>query len=175
MRCTRRPAFALISIVLLPFLVSFMSTPAFADAISFGITNPLQTISSGATVVFQGTITNNSGADLMASDFFFNFFNFNPSLTPNQLLGTPDFLIANSTTSPIVDLFSVMVGSLAGGVPLSIDATLEDIFGDVSAEQTVTLTPSVGTVPEPPTQLLLLSGLAALIRFSKRFVQFKCR
>jgi hypothetical protein len=153
------------------------SPSAQAASISFQISNPLQTITSGGTVVFTGTVTNDSGSDLFASDFFFNFFNFNPVLTPTQLLGTPDFLLANSTTSPVVDLFNVTAGSVVPGPSLFIDATLQDIFSDVSRQQTVNLTPSGGgAVPEPPTSILLASGIALLfaIRLKSRLIQGCC-
>lgn len=141
----------------------FISPFALADPISFHIMNPSQTIASGGTAIFEGTVTNDSGGDLNASDFFFNFFNFNPVLTPNQLLGIPDFAIPNNTTSAVVDLFSVMAGSVSRGTPLSIDVTLEDINSDLSSTQTVFLKTSGGTVPEPAAPILVVTGLILLI------------
>ena len=153
------------SVRLLTILALAFSISPFAlgDPISFHITNPAQTIASGGTVIFEGTVTNDSGGDLFASDLFFNLFNFNPVLTPNQLLGIPDFAIPSNTTSAVVDLFSVMAGSISKSVPLSIDLNLEDINSDLSSTQTVFLNTSVGTVPEPMSLFLMFTGLALLI------------
>jgi hypothetical protein len=146
----------------------FTPSSAFADSVSFQITNPSQPIQSGQLVVFQGTVTNDSGLDLTASDFFFNFFNFDLALTPNQLLGTPDFLIPNNTTSPVVDLFNVAAGVISQGTPLSVDTTLEDIFNDVSAKQTVILSASGGgTVPEPAALMMLGTGIGLIVTFRR--------
>lgn len=155
--------------MLVALLVLFTSRPALADSISLQITNPSQTITSGATVVFMGTITNNTGIDLTASDFFFNFLNFNPVLVPNQLLGAPDFVILNNTTSASIDLFEVSTGTLSQDMPLSVDLTLEDIFNDVSAKQTITLGPSGGgKIPEPSTVVLLGAGAAIVAALRRK-------
>ena len=107
-------------------------------------------ITSGGTVVFEGTVTNDSGANLAASDFFFNFFGFNRAVTPTQLLGTPDFALPNGSTSAAVDLFSVTVGAAPNGAKFTIEVSLEDVNSDLSSSQTVSVTVSgTAVVPEP--------------------------
>ena len=154
-------------LILLSFLTVCIVTPAFADAISFELSSASVSTSSGGTVTFTGKITNDSGGDLNASDFFFNFANFDfSSVTPNQLLSPPvDVLIPNGTTSGVLDLFNVMLGSVAAGSTFFMDVQLEDINNDLSATQTVTVAVpgSVVSTPEPASLTLTLSSLIGLL------------
>jgi hypothetical protein len=135
-----------------------------ADGITFQLTSTQLTTTSGGTITFDGTITNNSGVDLFASNFFFNFSAFDPvSVNPIQDLGVAsDFLIPKGATSSVVALFDVMLGSVAAGSSFPVDILLEDINSDLSATQTVTVSvPGSVSVPEPGTLLLFTTGLAA--------------
>jgi len=148
-----------------------LAPSSFADGISFQLTESTLAGASGGTVTFTGTVTNNSGGDLNASDFFFNFFGFDPTaVTPNQDLGVSlDFLIPNGTTSALVALFDVTLGSGSEGASFPLDALLEDINGDVTDSQVVTLSTSGPPPPPPPpvsepsTFLLLASALVTLV------------
>lgn len=153
-------------------LISGSWTQAAADTLSFTVSNASLTI-SGGDVIFQGTVANNSGADLNASDLFFNFFGYDPlAVTPTQNLGVLiDFLIPNGTTSGTVDLFDVLLGSVPNGANFQLQVQLEDINSDLSAIQSVTVsTPAASPVPEPPTVLLTgiaLGGILLLRRSSR--------
>jgi PEP-CTERM motif-containing protein len=160
----------------LAVLTWILLTSAFAlgDSISFQITNPSQTITSGGTAVFEGTVTNDSGVTLTASDFFFNFFGYNPAVvTPNQLLGFPDFSLPTNTTSAEVDLFNVTVGVVSKGMKLPVQVSLEDINFDLSSTQTVSVVGSGGTVPEPPSLILLATGLFVLIAARQKHCRWR--
>jgi hypothetical protein len=101
---------------------------AAADVISFQLTSTTVSASAGADVVVFGSVTNNSGAALNASDFFFNFSGFDPSsLTPSQDLGaTVDFPIPSGTTSAVVDLFNLAISASPSATSLPIQIQLQD-------------------------------------------------
>ena len=154
-------------------------SPSKADGISFQLTATTVSAASNGTAMFTGSVTNSSGVDLNATDFFFNFFNYDPTVvTPNQLLGTStDFSIGNGTTSSILDLFNVQLGTVSAGSTVSIDVQLEDANGDLSAIETVDVTvPGVSSgggggtpTPEPATLVLLGSGLAVVAKWRRGF------
>jgi PEP-CTERM motif len=156
----------------------FLTTSwARADGISFQLAATTLTATSNGTATFTGSVTNGSGLDLNATDFFFNFFNYDPtSVTPNQLLGTSsDFSIANGTTTSIFDLFNIQLATVPAGSTFSVDVQLQDANGDLSAIQTVDLTTPGGSTgsgtptPEPASMVLLGSGLALVAAWRKRF------
>jgi hypothetical protein len=153
--------------------------PARADGISFAVSNNSLTSTSGGTVTFDGTLTNNSGGDLNASDFFFNFFGFDPTaVTPNQDLGVlVDFLIPNGTTSTLVALFDVTLGSVPDGSTFPIEVQLEDINLDLSDSETVTVSTggsSTVPIPEPSTLILLAGALATLVAARRTVLHNRC-
>ena len=142
------------------------SPPALAGTISFTLSSASLSGASGGDVLFQGTVTNNSGLDLNASELFFNFFGYDPlAVTPTQNLGVQtDFLILNGTTSGMVDLFDVLLGVVPDGASFPIQVQLEDINSDLSAIQTATVSIAAASpVPEPATLLLTVSGAAGLL------------
>lgn len=151
---------------LLVFALSLSSLTLLAAPIGLSISNPNQTGSAGDTITFQGTITNNSGSDLDSTDFFLDFFGYDPiNVSLNQILGSTDFDIPDGTTSPIEDLFSFSLSPTAGPGVYPSQVVLEDDLGDVSDTYTVTVTIS----PEPGSLALLLAGmLGALLWFGRR-------
>jgi len=152
-------------------IVSWSAPLARADAISFQLSSTSLTTTSGGTATFDGTVTNNSGTDLNASDFFFNFFAFDPaSVTPNQGLGVAgDFLIPNGATSSITALFDVVLGTVPAASSFPIEGQLEDANGDLSAIQTVTVnTGRMITTPEPATLFMLGAGLLGILGIRQR-------
>jgi hypothetical protein len=138
-----------------------------ADSLDISVVNPSQTVAPNQTVIFKGTVSNNSGVDLSATDLFLNFFGFDPNLTVNQLLGTPDFSILNGTTSSAVNLFSVTLGPGTGTGALPVNFVLQDVIGDLSAPGQVTVVNAVAT-PEPSSLLLLGTGLSVLLGTIRR-------
>jgi hypothetical protein len=89
--------------------------------------------------MFDGTVTNNLGGALNATDFFFNLFGFDPaSVNPIHDLGVAsDFLIPNGTTFRVVALFDVILGVVPAGSSFPVDVVLQDINSDLSITQTV--------------------------------------
>jgi hypothetical protein len=145
------------------FVLITAPLPAHAELISFSLSDTTLDSTAGGNVVFDGTITNDSGADLNASDFFFNFSAYDfTSVFPNQDLGvSSDFLIPNGMTSSIVALFDVTVAGGATGPSFPIQVQLEDVNNDLSAIQTVTVSLPSGTAaaPEPQLTWSLAAGL----------------
>jgi hypothetical protein len=143
-----------------------------ADAVAVQLSSAALTTTSGGTVTFMGTVTNNSGTDQDASSYFFNFFGFDPSVTPTQDLGLSDFLIPDTTTSGTVSLFDVTLPAALSGSVFSIQFQLQDLLGNQSLTQTVTVTVGSGgssAVPEPASALLLLVGAGGIVAVHKRF------
>jgi len=174
----RREVFPLIATFL---CLSFLGMPssARAEGISFTLSSSTVEITSGGTAVFFGTVTNNSGTDLMSSDFFFNFFGYDFALvTPNQNLGVDEFSIPDGTSSGSVDLFSVTLGAVSAGSSFPVEVQLEDVNLDLSDTQTATVSvPSSGdgsgsgggtSVPEPSSLVLLLIAVVAALVFAQK-------
>jgi hypothetical protein len=118
---------------LLTAYVSFNSETVQAQSISFHAETPQQ--SSLNSVTIQGTLTNNTGNDLNATDLFFNFFAYDPIaiVSIDQLSGSPDFLLPKGTTSARTGLFNVNFSSNAvPGQAYSLNVSLQDINGNIS-------------------------------------------
>jgi PEP-CTERM motif len=162
----RSQSFASKSLIIVGlFFALWAVPPALADTISFQVSSPSLSTMSGGTVTFAGTVMNNSGSELNASDFFFNFFGFDAiSVSPIQDLGiAANFVIPNGTTSGVVALFDVTLGSVAAGSSFPVQVQLQDINNDLSAVEPVTVSVPATVVPEPATLLLLATGLVSVI------------
>jgi hypothetical protein len=164
--------------ILLPGLATFflgliVMQPVRADSISFQLQAAAVSVDSGGTASFSGTVSNGSGKDLHASDFFFNFSGFDPaSVSPVQILGvSTDFLIPNASTSKISELFEVMLGTVPANSSFLLSVQLEDSAGDLSAIQNVTISVpgSVVGAAEPRASSFLGIGLMVLVLARKRF------
>jgi PKD repeat protein len=155
-------------VALVSFLIVFAAA-ASGDAISFTISNPAQNTTIGGTAIFSGTLTNNSGTDLDATEFFVNAFAFDPTvLSIQQLLGMPDVFIPNGTTSATLDLFSISVATTAQqNTSYQASVFVEDVNSDQTSSLNASIqTSPVSTVPEPRTAPVLgLCLLALLWRF----------
>jgi hypothetical protein len=135
-----------------------------ADSISVTIQNTSVVTTPSSIVIFTGTITNDTAVSLNATDFFFNFFGFDPTLIVNQILGAQDFAIASGATSPIVDLFSVTLPAGSSTATFPISLSLEDVNGDLSSGRSVSV--AVSQVPEPSSFLLAFVGLVLVLFLS---------
>jgi hypothetical protein len=147
-----------------------------ADPISFQLASTQLTTTSGGTVTFEGMVTNNSGQDLNASDFFFNFFGFDPvSVNPVQDLGVlTDFSVPSGSTSALTPLFDVALSAVPTGSIFPIEVQLEDINSDLSEIVAVSVSVPGGTsVPEPASFLLLAIGafMIFVVHLGRRFVK----
>jgi hypothetical protein len=143
-----------------------LASPVHAELV-LSIDQPNQIASPGSTVDFTGTITNNTGFDMFATDLLVISGGYDPSvLSFTQLLGTPNFSIPNGSTTPDVSLFDVNVGltATASGSPYLADILVQDDIGpDLSNDITIAI-----YVPEPGSMPLLLTSLALLIGFFNR-------
>jgi|GEM_PF-2230665 len=140
-----------------------------AGPLTVTITPTSLTSLPGGTVTFAGTITNNTGIDLNATDLFLNFSGFDPSVvTTNQLLGLSDFVLANGSTSAVTDLFSIALTQAAVlGMSYPAEVFIQDVNNNLSNNVTVNvLATTTTTVPEPTTLILFGGGLigAAIVR-----------
>lgn len=142
--------------------VNLGTTQLWADTIIVNVTNSSLQTTPGGRVTFDGRITNTSGTDLNATDFFFNFVGFDPlSVNPAQDLGVAtEFLIPDGSTSGVVALFDVTLGAVAPGSIFPMQFQLQDINSDFSSESTVYVTvPGNSSVPEPSGLVLLVTGI----------------
>ena len=151
------------TIPVLAFTVCNLLLPVAAKAGLILSISPISlSTSAGGTATFMGAITNDTGAALSATDLFLNFNGFDPVNLPGltQLLGSPDFSLPDSTTSAVVDLFSVQVSPTATAGPYPIDVSVEDVNNNLSNDVTVSVnvTGSV-IVPETSSFVLAVAGL----------------
>jgi hypothetical protein len=161
--------FTLFRLGILPILAGFtfallLPGQSCADGLNVNIVDPSQTALPGQVVLFTGTVTNDTGSDLTATDLFFDFFAYDPSLTPNQLLGVTDFSLPNITTTSTIDLFNIDLSSAIGPGSFPVYFVLQDVNGDQSATGEVTVVTGIAT-PEPSAISLLATGLAILSTF----------
>ena len=183
---TRRTCSPFMKLSVLVFLaMTFSASPLRADGISFTVTSTTLSTTSGGDVVFTGTVTNDTGGDLNASDFFFNFMGYNSAaVTPNQDLGfasdSASLDIPNTMTSPVVALFDVALGAVSAGSTFPIQVQLEDTNNDLSSIVTVDVIVPSGTggggttpTPEPASLLLLGAGLSALAVARRRIAPIR--
>ena len=151
-----------IALLCLACALGVCANNAAAFPLTMTINQPNRTGTTGSTESFSGTITNNSGADILASDLFLDFSGFDPKvISLSQLLGSPDFLLANGASSATVELFKLEVGSNAlPGARYVADVFAQD--GNNPPDLSNLLTVSV-LVPEPNTVALIAIGLLALL------------
>ena len=143
-------------------LIALISSAARADLLTFTISPASLVDTPGGTVTFTGTITNDTGVALSATDMFLNFSGFNPLVITSvtQLLGSPDFTLPNMSVSAPVDLFSVAIAPQATSGTYSLNVSVEDINNNLS--NAVTASVAV-VVPEPSTYVLVAIALVAIM------------
>jgi hypothetical protein len=162
-------------------LAAAVPRAAFAQGgplLALTLTNPDQTAAlSSDTLVYSGTITNNTGADLTAGDLFVNFVAGPAALTLSQVLGVsnPDLAIPNGTTTAVLPLFSASFTAVAApGTTYPFRVFIEDVNGNASAPPgqeapaSATLAGGTAVVPEPGTVGLTLLGAAGVIARRRR-------
>jgi hypothetical protein len=137
----------------------FIPAASAAGPISFSVFNPSQYAPPGSVVVFQGTITNNTGSDLAAADLFLNSFGFDPDVVSiTQLLGNPDFTIQPGTTT-LVSIFNFGISPAAAINSVYFASIfLQDINDNFSDTVDVSVT-ATDPIPEPGTFILITCGL----------------
>lgn len=145
-------------------LVLVISSPALAGLLSFDVIAPDRFGPADTTYVFSGSITNNTGNTLNATDIFVDINGYDAGVvSPLQLLGVPDFPILDGVTTAVIELFSLTIGANAlGGITYLADVGLSDVFNNLSDIVTVSV-----TVPEPSSGLLLVLG-GLLVVFLRR-------
>src|SRR5579871_3165424 len=154
-------------------LAPMLSRPVLADMISFQLSPDTLTTTSSGTVVFEGTVTNDSGGPFSAADLSFSFFGYDPaSVTPTQILGFTNFLIPNNSTSVLTGLFSVSLGNVPTGSSFPVEAILVDPAFDLSAPETAHVdVAGTSAIPEPAAcglLSLLAAGLLSIRRLRRR-------
>jgi PEP-CTERM motif len=151
------------ALVGLSCVLSFGANLANAFPFTLTIDNPDRIGHLGSTEIFSGKIANDSGGDVLASDLFLDFSGFDPLVVSlSQLLGSPDFTIADGTTSGIVDLFSFDLAPTAvPGPPYLADVFVQDGSNPFNMSNIATI--SVGLVPEPATLGLVGIALIAIV------------
>jgi len=170
----RRFRFRQIGLAAIVCLLGLLGLTSPVHALVLSIDQANQHASPGGTVIFTGTITNDTGVDLdAATDLSVNIFNFNLTVfspPPDQLLGSPDFFLPNGATSADVALFDVNIDSSAtpAGSPYLADVTISDLFGDVSNDVTISI-----TVPEPASLSVLFAAIIIVIGFTKGGIWMK--
>jgi hypothetical protein len=146
-------------------VVLYVSNIAGAFSYVLAIDQPNRISPAGSTEVFKGTITNDSGGNIAASDLFLNFSGFDPGvISLTQLLGSPDFVIPNGAASPSVDLFRLDFGASAiPGIAYFADVFVQDGSNPPDISKIVTVSVRTGRtgLPEPGTAALI--GLALLV------------
>jgi len=146
-------------------LLIAVSVPVIALALSaapidLSILNPDRIGAPGGTFTFSGTITNNTGDTLNATDLFLNFSGFDPvDVTLNQLLGASSFTIVDGSTSPVLDLFTFALAPTAGAGTYPADVVLQTASLDSSDPQRV----SIAIVPEAPSLALTAVAIGLLL------------
>lgn len=156
-----KPARKLARLLAFLWLCTASALCAAAPVLSLDIVNPDRFGRAGTTEHFFGTVTNDLGFDLNASDLTLNFAGSDPAVVLlTQLLGDSDFTIPNGTTSGVTALFDFAIGPGAvSGVTYAADVTLqENINNNFSDPVTVRV-----TIPEPGSLALIGAALLAAL------------
>jgi hypothetical protein len=154
----RRLTLALITLLL---TLGFTSAAAYADSVTFTLTNSSQSTPSASSITYAATITadaGNSGDIFLNSDSFnvpaplgFDdtdfFLNFPFFLAPGQSFTGDLFVISVPSGSGVGDFTGTF--TLLGGA----DGSAQDTLGTVNFNTTIT--------PEPSSFLLLGTGLTS--------------
>ena len=142
-------------------LILSAPTPAHAQTLLITPSDATLYVLPGATRSVTASITNLTGADLMASELFLNFSGYPDGvLLPRQTLGLIDFLIADRTRIDGVELFVLDAASDAVvGTQWQLDLFAVTAFGEFSNAYSYAVT--IG-IPEPSMALMLGAGLLAL-------------
>jgi hypothetical protein len=144
--------------------------PAFADPVTFTLTDPIQAGSVGSTLTFNGSLTNVAPPTATITGYNFNglpltlTFDDTPFLT--NVLGQT---IAGGSTLGPLSLFTVTIeaGTAPGTYPAVISVVYDSDLGTFQETNfqtfSVTVTPQTTPVPESTMLWLLSSGLMSLL------------
>lgn len=141
------------------FLAGAITAPA--ALITLSVSDLPSEIEPGHSAIFTGTIGNNTGNALFASEIFLNFGGFDSlALRMDQLLGDPDFLLDSGTVSASVPLFRLTLDPVVSGL-YSFDVFAQDVSGSFS--EPIPIPVRAAAVPEPGTCALTTGALVLLI------------
>lgn len=118
----------------------------------------------GDTYTVWGKITNITGAALNTTDLFLSFSGYpDLALSLTQVLGDPDLLLPDRSTSASLALFTILVQpGAAAGASYGIDFFAQDINGVFSDDSFFTVRVNANGSPSVPEPASLLVGLTAL-------------
>ncbi len=161
------------SLMTIASLTMFLAPASQAGTIAITLENSTLTAAPGETVIFEGVLTNTSGADV-----FLNSCNVNPPANTFGDCGAglffdnaPFTLGAGEVSGPYA-LFSVTVDPNYSG-PYGLQSGSFDVIGGLASDSEVTLGSQVfqvDVVPEPGTAALLGLALPAVFVLRRRAV-----
>lgn len=130
-----------------------------ANALLLNLDQVLKEGQAGTTVIFTGSITNDTGQILDTSaDLFMDFSGYDPGvLDPTDLVNLSNIILNPGDTSPSINLFSFGIDPTAPPGLYDGQVSIQDVIdlGDASGIYNV----QVRVIPEPATVFLMVGLL----------------